>query len=210
MREEQGIMARLSSAVWRVTTTTMVMVGLAAAAPVAAQKNQAAPVGPPAKSAAPVKELVSLLDTKKLTSYCVADPADATRFVALLHIPGTQLLVVSATYDHPTDIEYYIYQKDFMRAYQELNASILSKSKVFVEDLVEDGLKAMPAKNEAPDSMTVAGSRRAFDGDFADPKRRNQQNKITQDDYLKAYTEADETYSKLLATLIDGLKKAGT
>ena len=28
-------MARLSSAVWRVTTTTMVMVGLAAAAPVA-------------------------------------------------------------------------------------------------------------------------------------------------------------------------------
>ena len=197
-------MTRLSSAVRRFTT--VLTVGVAAAAPLAAQKNQF--VGPPAKSAGPAKELVGLLEAKKLTSYCVKDPSDATRFVALLHIPGTQLLVVSATYDRPTDIEYYIYAKDFMRAYQDLNASILAKSKVFVEDLVEDGLKAIPAKDEAADSVTVGGSRRAFDGDFADPKKRNPQNKITQDDYLKAYSEADETYTKLLATLIDALKKA--
>lgn len=198
-------MNRLSSAVLRFTT--VLTVGVAAAAPLAAQKNQ--PVGPLAKSAGPVKELVGLLEAKKLTSYCVKDPSEATRFVALLHIPGTQMLVVSATYDRPTDIEYYIYEKDFMRAYQELNASILAKGKVFVEDLVADGLKAIPGRNEAPDSMTIRGSRRVFDGDFADPKRRNQQNKMSQDDYLKAYSEADEAYTKLLGALIEGLKKAG-
>ena len=196
-------MARLSSAVGQITT--ILMVSLAVAAPVAAQKNQ--PVGPPAKSAAPVKELVGLLEAKKLTSFLVKDPTDPARFNALLLIPGTQLLVVSATYDRPTDMEYYLYTKEFMKGYQDLNASILAKSKVFVEDLVADGLKAIPGKDEAADSITISGSRRAFDGDFADPKKRNSQNKITQDDYLKAYSEADETYTKLLATLIEGLKK---
>ena len=199
-------MVRLRSAVRRFTT--VLTVGVAAVTPLAAQKNQPAP-GPAAKSAGPAKELVSLLEAKKLTSFLVKDPGGDSRYIAVLHIPGTQLLVVAANYEGSTDMEYFLYSKEFMRAYQDLNASIHSKNKVFVEDLVEDGLKAMPAKNEAADSMTVGGSRRAFDGDFADPKRRNQQNKISQDDYLKAYSEADEAYTKLLGTLIEGLKKAG-
>ena len=181
--------------------------GLAVAAPLAAQKNQ--PAGPAAKSAGPVKELVGLLEAKKLTSFLVKDPAADSRFIAVLHIPGTQLLVVAANYEGSTDMEYFLYSKEFMRAYQDLNASVHSKDKVFVEDLVEDGLKAVPAKDEAADSITIGGSRRAFDGDFADPKRRNQANKISQDDYLKAYSEADETYTKLLGALIEGLKKVG-
>lgn len=198
-------MARLSSAVRRFTT--VIMVGMASGTLLAAQKNQ--PVGPPAKSAAPVKELVGLLEAKKLTSFLVKDPAGESRFIAVLLIPGTQLLVVAANYEGSTDMEYFLYSKEFMRAYQDLNASIHSKNKVFVEDLIANGLKAIPGKDEAPDSMTVGGSRRAFDGDFADPKRRNQQNKISQDDYLKAYSEADEAYTKLLGALIEGLKKAG-
>jgi len=198
-------MVRQSAALRRFAM--VLALGLAGAAPLAAQKNQ--PVGPAAKSTGPVKELVGLLEAKKLTSFLVKDPAADSRFIAVLHIPGTQLLVVAATYEGSTDMEYFLYSKEFMRAYQDLNASVHSKNKVFVEDLVEDGLKAVPAKDEAADSITIGGSRRAFDGDFADPKRRNQANKISQDDYLKAYSEADETYTKLLGALIEGLKKAG-
>ena len=46
-----------------------------------------------------------------------------------------------------------------------------------------------------------------FDGDFADPRRRNQK-KISQDEYLKAFSAADERYTRLLTILIEELKKA--
>jgi hypothetical protein len=49
---------------------------------------------------------------------------------------------------------------------------------------------------------------RTFDGVFVDPKRRNPDNKITQDVYLKNFGEADQRYAAVLELLIAQLKKS--
>jgi hypothetical protein len=179
------------------------VVALGAAVVLTAQ----APTAPPAASTAKAKELVALLQAKKLEAIAARDPAQAGRFVAALLIPNVQLLAVSSSYSRPLDIEYYLYQKDFMSAYVNLNSSTLISEKVFIEDALHDGLVALPGKTLGHDTFTDGSTRQVFDGDFADPKRKNQK-KISQDDYLKRYSTADEKYTKILALLIEDLKKS--
>jgi hypothetical protein len=162
---------------------------------------------PTATSAAPVKELVALLQSKKLEAYAVRDTTDASRFVAVLLVPGVQLMLVSAGYGRPTDVEYRIYMKDFMNAYMDLNSSVLSKDKVFFEDRLCDGLVVKPTDG-IDDAVTIGADKRVFDGEFADPKKKKDAKKISQADYFKAYTEADAQYTKLLTMLLNELKKS--
>jgi len=161
----------------------------------------------PADPASPprAKELVALLQAKKLEAFAVKDTTAAGRFVAVLLVPNAQLLVVSAGYERPTDVEYAIYTKDYMTAYVDLNSSVLSKDKVFVEDALCDGLKASPAGGVS-DAVTDGTQKQVFDGDFADPKKRNQK-KISQEAYLKAFAAADAKYAQFLTMLVDELKK---
>ena len=161
---------------------------------------------PPAASAAKAKELVGLLQSRKLETLAVRYPGEAGRYLAALLVPNAQLLVVSATYSRPSDMEYYLYNKEFMNAYTNLYSSALAENKVFIEDALHDGLAALPGKSLAHDSATMGKARQVFDGDFADPRRKNQK-KISQEDYFKAFAAADEQYTKLLGILIDELKK---
>jgi hypothetical protein len=161
---------------------------------------------PAAKSGVHAKELSALLSSRKLESYAVRDPSDPKRFVAVFHIPNVQLLVISGMHDRPADLDYGFYQKDFMSVYQDLNSSPMVTSKTFVEDAVCDGLVALPAKTAPRDAVTIATKRRTFDGDFSDPKHKDAK-KISQEDYLKAFAEADELYDHLLVMVIDELKK---
>ena len=105
-----------------------------------------APTAPPAASSPKAKELVTLLQARKLEAFAARDATQAGRFVAALLVPNVQLLAVSATYSRPLDIEYYLYQKDFMSAYVNLNSSTLITEKVFIEDARHDGLIALPGK----------------------------------------------------------------
>jgi hypothetical protein len=159
---------------------------------------------PEPTSPAPAKVVVGLLQAHKLEAFAAKDPSAAGRFVAVLSIPEVQLLVVSATYERPTDIEYRIYQKDFMGAYMDLSASRLAKDRVFVEDVVADGLQPIPAKDGPGDSFTLDAERRTFDGVFS--KKPNDKKKIWREDYIKAFSGADATYTRLLAVLADALK----
>jgi hypothetical protein len=165
------------------------------------------PAAPAAASTAKAKELVALLQARKLEAIAARDPAQAGRFVAALLIPNVQLLAVSSSYSRPLDIEYYLYQKDFMSAYVNLNSSTLVAEKVFIEDARHDGLVALPGKALGFDTFSEDAKRQVFDGDFADPKRKNQK-KISQDDYLKVYSTADEKYTKILTLLIEEMKKS--
>jgi len=164
------------------------------------------PAAPASASAAKAKELVALLTEKKVEGVTAKDPEQATRFVAALLVPNVQLLVVSATYSRPMDMEYRLYKKDFMNAYLDLKSSALASEKVFVDDALGDGLVALPGKNLAHDSVTTGADTIVFNGDFADPRRRNQK-KISQDDYMKAFADADQRYARMLGLLIEQLKK---
>jgi hypothetical protein len=161
---------------------------------------------PTPKSGGQAKELASLLQAKKLDAFAVPDPAQPGRFVAVYGIPGVQLLIVVATYERPSDIEYRIYQKDYTGAYADLKSGVISKDRVFIEDMSGDGLQAAPAKNQVGDTLTIGAEKRVFDGDFADPKKKNQK-KISQEDYVKSYSSADETYTRLLGALLEQLRK---
>ena len=159
---------------------------------------------PSATSPAKVKELIALLSSKKLETF--AAPETGPKFVAVLHIPGVQLLLASASYGRPLDFDYYMFHKKYQEMYQELKSSPLSAEKFFVEDTLADGLLPVPGKSIAVDSVTAGDERQLFNGDFADPRRRNQK-KISQEDYFKAYAAADARYAALLDVLIAALKK---
>jgi hypothetical protein len=182
----------------------VIIFGVAAAwaAPALAQ----APTPPASTSSTAAKELVGLLEARKLEAFAVRDDANAGHFIAALYIPGVQLMVVSAAYKQPSHIEYRLYHKEYMTAYQDLRSGILADDRVVIEDAMGDGLVPIPPKNAGGDSFTAGGSSRVFDGDFADPRRRNQK-KISQEEYFKLYGEADGRYAKLLETLLVELKK---
>jgi hypothetical protein len=186
----------------RTVWSAAVAVGLIAGATGSATAQQA--LAPAATSPAKVKELIALLVSRKLETF--AAPENGPKFVAVLHVPGVQLLLASASYGRPLDFDYYLFHKKYQDMYQELKSSPLSVEKFFVEDTLADGLVVIPGKSTAIDVVTVGGDRRTFDGDFADPRRKNQK-KITQEDYFKAYSAADARYAALLDVLIAALKK---
>ena len=88
----------------------------------------------------------------------------------------------------------------------QVRSGILADNRLIIEDVSSDGLVAIPRKDAGRGAYTVSGTARVFDGDYADPRRRNQK-KISQEDYFKAYGDADATYAKLLQTLLAELKK---
>jgi hypothetical protein len=164
------------------------------------------PVMPAGASAARVQQLVSALQAHSLQAFAVKDPKGAGQYVATLLVPGVQILVVSAHHGRPSDVEYYLYKKDFMNAYRDLNSSVLSRDKVFVEDAYADGLVAVPGKDLASDTVTMGGAARVFDGEFADPKKRRDK-RMPQADYAKAFADADASYVAMLDVLIAELGK---
>jgi hypothetical protein len=160
---------------------------------------------PPAKSAAAVKELIGLLDARQLDTFAAQD-SDPYKFVAAMYVPGVQMFGVAATYDRPGDIDYFLSHKDFKSAYESLRSSTYSKDRFIAEDAECNGFVPQPKKSQPNDDAVVGMTRRTFDGVFADPKHPDPK-KPSFDDYLKAFTDADERYTHVLTVLIDELKK---
>ena len=178
------------------------MIAVAMAIPLAAQ----APSLPAAASAPLAKELAAAMQAKKITAIASRDTDQPGRYIAALLIPSVQLLLVSAAYERPNDIEYRLYQKEYQAAYADLRSSVLSKDKWFVEDAFCDGLVGIPAKGQIADTETFQNQKHLFDGDFADPKKPNPK-KMAFDAYAKQYGEADQRYARQLAMLIEQAKK---
>jgi hypothetical protein len=186
----------------RIVWPAAVAMGLIAGGTGPALARQGA--APAATSAAKAKELSALLVSKKLETFAARE--DGPKFVAVFHVPGVQLLLASASYGRPLDFDYYLFHKKYQDMYQELRSSPLSAEQFFVEDTLADGLVVIPGKGGAIDAVTLGDERQTFDGDFADPRRRNQK-KISQEDYFKAFSSADSRYAALLDILITALKK---
>src|SRR5881394_1573026 len=73
--------------------------------------------GSASSSAPKAKELASLMKAKKLEAFAMRTSTSENRFAAVMVTPDVQTLAVSALYSRPTDIEYWIYQKDYAHAY---------------------------------------------------------------------------------------------
>ena len=152
------------------------------------------------KSAALAKQLAAALDAAKLDSIAAKDPTAADTFVAALYFPGAQLLVVSAKYSAPQLLDARLGKKEYRDTYIDLSSASVPESKVFVQDGGADGLKAKREENQAFDIYELAGKPTVFDGDW---KRQ----KVSEQDYMKAYTAADDRYSAMLTALLAQMKK---
>ena len=152
------------------------------------------------RSAAAAKALVQALDAAKLDAIASADPADPTAFVAALYISGSQLLVVSAKYSAPPLLTAKLKTAEYRDIYIDLSAAAVAGSKVFIIDMNCDGLMSKPGDNGAPDSWEAGKQQVSFDGEWKKAK-------LSEEAYMKAYSEADERYAKSIALLIAQAKK---
>jgi hypothetical protein len=152
------------------------------------------------KSAPLARQLSEALDAAKLDSVAARYPGAQDTFVAALYFPGLQLLVVAAKYTAPQLIDTKLAQKNYKDIYIDLNSASVPETKVFVEDLGADGLKIKREENQPFDAFEMGGKRTAFDSDW-------KKQKMSEDDYKKAFATADERYTQLLTALLAQLKK---
>jgi hypothetical protein len=151
------------------------------------------------KSAALAKQLASALDAAKLDSVAAKDPASPDVYIGALYIPGFQLLAISANYTAPTLLDTRLGKKEYRDVYLDLNSAGTPATKVFVEDLGVDGLKARREENRGFDSVEMGGKRTSFDNDW----KRQQ---LSEQDYMKAFSAGDQRYTEMLTALLAQLK----
>ena len=149
------------------------------------------------KSAALAQELAKLLEAGKLDAIA-AQGSEADRFNAALYFPG-QLLVVSARYAVPPLLADKVQQKAYRDVYMDLFGASVPDSKVFVQDVGADGLKAK-SDSGADSYERGANTRWSFDGEW------RKQKIASEDQYLKNYAAADAEYADILAALIKKAK----
>jgi hypothetical protein len=152
-----------------------------------------------AKSPDVVKQLTQLLDEKKLDSIAAPDPATPGTYVGALYFPGSQLLVVSAKYAAPPLMNEKIAKKDYREVYIDLSSASVAGTKLFVMDSNADGLVAKPGNDQPFDTVERAGTNYAFDGEWKKAK-------LSETEYMKAFTDIDAAYVHALQMLINQLK----
>ncbi len=152
------------------------------------------------KSAPLAKELAAALTAGKLDSIAAKDPSAPDAFVAALFFPGLQLLVISGKYSVPQLLSERVGRKEYRDVYLDLNGASIADSKMFIEDPGADGIKAKREDNQAFDQCEIAGKRTMFNGDW-------KAQKMSEQDYMKAYAAADDRYSQILAALLAQVKK---
>jgi hypothetical protein len=152
------------------------------------------------KSAPLVKELTQLLEEKKLDSIAAKDPSGPDAYVAALYFPGSQLLAVSARYAVPQIMNEKLAKKDFRDIYTDLNSACVEGSRSLFIDIGADGLK--PKKDETHvDTCDIGPKSYTFDGDWKKGKLNSEE------EYNKAFTDAEDKYVKILTALIAQAKK---
>jgi len=150
----------------------------------------------PSKSAALGVELVSVLEQRQLQNIAAKDPDRPGFFVAASHVPGSQLLVVSARSNAPDYIDYVLSASRYDEAYSSLNFASSPDGKLFVQDMGCDGLAAAPGETGAVDivyqdvkKMTV------FNGDW---KKQD----LSEQQYKETFEAVDAGYARALSLLL--------
>jgi hypothetical protein len=147
-------------------------------------------------SAAMATELTSLLTDRHLDSIAAQDPEAANRFIAALLIPDAQLLVVSAEYPAPAELQAQLTQKNYRDVYAALHQPASLQTRLFFIDAGCDGLKS-GADNV--DVLYEKGKQTMFDG-------RWKPQGLSEAAYNKKVGESDDQYAKMLTVLVSALK----
>ena len=151
------------------------------------------------KSAGVAKELIQVMGEKKLDAIAAKVPAGEGHYAAALYFPNVQILVISGHYSAPALMDPRLAGKQYRDTYMELSGTVTPNTKVFVQDMGEPGL-SQRKQDSMYDTWNKAGKIVMFDGD---PDKQ----KISDADYLKSFTAADEEYANILSALLAEAKK---
>jgi hypothetical protein len=116
------------------------------------------------KSAAIAKELVQVMEQKKLDSIAAKVPVGDDHFAAALYFPNVQLLVISGRYSAPQLMVPRLEGKQYRDTYMELTGTVAPDSKVFVQDMGMPGLSQRKEEGRF-DTWTQGGKVVIFDGE---------------------------------------------
>ena len=139
--------------------------------------------------------LISAMTARQLDAVATPDPSEPGRFIAALHIKGSQLLVISARYSAPALLDAAIAAGKFRDVYVDLNAGGERDARFFVIDLGADGLRD-DSKPGQPFDMTWrdAVTQTTYNGEW------NTQH-LTQAEYRRRFTADETQYLRLLDLL---------
>lgn len=146
------------------------------------------------KSAVAARALAAALDAAKLDSIAAPDPASPGTWVAALYFKDAQLLVVSAQYVAPVLLEEKAKAKQYRDIYIDLNSASVAGTKVFVQDMLANGLLIEPEDHGAADTWEEKDKIIAFDGEWRKAK-------LSEEAYQKHFTDADARYAQMLSLL---------
>ena len=139
-------------------------------------------------SAALAAQLAELMTNAELDALAGTDSTGEDRFVAALVFPG-QLLVVSARYEVPIYVEDKIANGEYREVYIDLNAASIGGTKVLVVDVGANGLRTTVDLFDGGSGVV------RFDGDWGAQG-------LQEAEYMKAFSEADQQYTRMLKALI--------
>ena len=143
------------------------------------------------------RELAKRLSGDAPQAFAAAVPDNATRFVAALHMPGTQLLVISANYSAPALLRELLLKGDYQRVYLDLNSGADREGRFFVEDLGANGLRPDREPNAAFDITWRNGSERIlYNGEWKDQK-------LSEAQYRERFEKDAAEYAEILQVLLD-------
>lgn len=147
------------------------------------------------KSSVQAAALAKQLAQAKLQYIATKDPTDPGRFVAAMHVPGSQLMIVSAKYGAPALLNEKVLLGKFQDAYIDLNSASEAATRIIVEDLRADGFALAKSKDVMRDSFEANGKRVFFDFDW-------RKQKLSQAEYFSTLEAADAQYARMLELLI--------
>ncbi len=152
------------------------------------------------QSAEPARQLSQLLGERKLDSFAARIPGTADEFAAVLAFPG-QMIVVWAQFSAPAVLNEKLLRGDYREVYIDLNSASDAATRNMVTDIGADGL-GRGVRNQAADAHDAGTRSMRYDGSW-------REDKMTEQEYVKAHTESDAAYSRILGILLEELKKAG-
>ena len=130
------------------------------------------------RTQAMAKQLTDLMQAQKLDA--IATRTGEDHFAAILFIPGVQMLVVSARYTAPALLNEKILGRQYRDVYLDLASASVPDSKLFIEDMQADGLRAQRV-GETPFDIVTKGAGAAFTCDGDHKKKKISEERVPPD-----------------------------
>jgi hypothetical protein len=149
-------------------------------------------------------QLAALLDERKLDAFAVESPDMPGRFAAMLYIPESQILAISAPSPHAEYFRTAIAAGKHRQVYMDISGASNREASLFVQDLQANGVQPTRKDQEPFDITWRDGtSRVAFDGEWGAQK-------LPAQEYRDRFARDEREYAEMLRWFIHGLSENRT